>query len=39
MLDVSNATAEILGRVTLADVCNRAKGMAERRSQTLMYYI
>lgn len=39
MLDVANATAEILDRVTLADVCNRTKGMAERRAQTLMYHI
>ena len=39
MLDVTNATAEILDRVTLADVCNRTKGMKERRAQTLMYYI
>ena len=39
MLDVTNATSEILDRVTLADVCNRAKGMAERRTETLMYYI
>lgn len=39
MLDVANATAEILDRVTLTDVCNRTKGMAERRAQTLMYHI
>jgi Rrf2 family protein len=39
MLDVANATAEILDRVTLADVCSRARGMKERRGQTLMYYI
>jgi len=39
MLDVANATAEILDRVTLADVCKRTRGMRERRAQTLMYYI
>ena len=39
MVDVTNATAEILDRVTLADVCNRTKGMAERRTEHLMYYI
>ena len=39
MLDVRNATAEILDRVTLADVCNRTKGMVERRTEYLMYYI
>ncbi len=39
MLDVENATAEILDHVTLADVCNRTKGMVERRAGTLMYYI
>ncbi len=39
MLDVSNATAEILDRVTFADVCNRTKGMVERRTEYLMYYI
>ena len=39
MLDVSNATAEILDRVTLADVCNRTKGMTERKAGYLMYYI
>lgn len=39
MLDVSHATAEILDHVTLADVCNRTKGMKERRAEHLMYYI
>ena len=39
MLDVRNATTEILDRVTLEDVCNRAKGMAERRTEHIMYYI
>ena len=39
MLDVRNATAEILDRVTLTDVCNRTKGMVERRTENLMYYI
>ena len=39
MLDVTNATTEILDRVTIADVCNRTRGMAERRAETLMYYI
>ncbi len=39
MLDVTNATAEILDRVTLADVCNRTKGMKERRAEILMYHI
>ena len=39
MLDVTNATTEILDRVTLADVCSRTRGMKERRAQTLMYYI
>lgn len=39
MLDVENATAEILDRVTLTDVCKRTKEMVERRAETLMYYI
>lgn len=39
MLDVENATSEILDHVTLADVCRRTRGMAERRSEILMYYI
>jgi len=39
MLDVSHATAEIMDRVTLEDVCSRTKGMAERRVEHLMYYI
>lgn len=39
MVDVTNATAEILDRVTLADVCSRTKGMKERRAEHLMYYI
>ncbi len=39
MIDVANATAEILDRVTLADVCNRTKGMKERRAEILMYHI
>ena len=39
MLDVGNATAEIMDRVTLEDVCNRTKGVAERRSEHLMYHI
>lgn len=39
MLDVSNATTEILDRVTLEDVCKRTKGMTERRAEYLMYYI
>jgi Rrf2 family protein len=39
MLDVTNATAEILDRVTLADICSRTRGMKERRAQTSMYYI
>jgi Rrf2 family protein len=39
MLDVRNATAEIMDRVTLEDVCNRTKGTAERRSEHLMYHI
>ncbi|MDI6762631.1 MAG: Rrf2 family transcriptional regulator [Thermodesulfobacteriota bacterium] len=39
MVDVENATAEILDRVTLADICNRTKGMAERRAEYQMYYI
>jgi len=39
MLDVTKATAEILDRVTLADVCNRTKGMTERKAGYLMYYI
>jgi len=39
MLDVTNATTEILDRVTIADVCNRTRGMAERRTETFMYYI
>jgi hypothetical protein len=36
---VTNATTEILDGVTIADVCNRTRGMAERRAQTLMYHI
>lgn len=39
MLDVRNATAEILDHITLLDVCNRIKGVTERRAETLMYYI
>ncbi len=39
MVDVGNAAAEILDRVTLADVCNRTRGMAERRAEYQMYYI
>lgn len=39
MLDVRNATAEIIERVTLADLCRRTRGLAERRTETLMYYI
>lgn len=39
MLDVTNAATEILDRVTLAEVCNRTRGMMEQRSQTLMYHI
>lgn len=39
MVDVSNATAEILDRVTLVDVCNRTKGMTEGRAGYLMYHI
>ncbi len=39
MLDVSNATAEILDHVTLADVCKRTRGLTERRDEHLMYYI
>jgi Rrf2 family protein len=39
MLDVENAMAEILDRVTLSDVCNRTKGMKERRAEILMYHI
>ncbi len=39
MLDVRNAMTDILERVSLADVCDRTKGMVERRAETLMYYI
>lgn len=39
MVDVRNAMAKILDHVSLADVCNRTRGMAERRAQTVMYYI
>ncbi|OGP91062.1 MAG: hypothetical protein A2156_06580 [Deltaproteobacteria bacterium RBG_16_48_10] len=39
MVDVTHAAEEILDRVTLEDVCNRTKGMAERRSGILMYHI
>ncbi len=39
MVDVANATTEILDRVTLADVCNRTRGMKDRRSEVLMYHI
>ena len=39
MVDVRNAMTKILDNVSLADVCGRARGMAERRAQTLMYYI
>ena len=39
MLDVANATAEILDHVSLADVCNRIRGVKERRGEYLMYYI
>ena len=39
MVDVNNAMTDILDRVTLADVCNRSRGMVERKTKTLMYYI
>lgn len=39
LLDVERATAAILDRVTLADLCQRTKGMREGRTETLMYYI
>ncbi|NWF92892.1 MAG: Rrf2 family transcriptional regulator [Syntrophaceae bacterium] len=39
MVDVTNATAEILDHVTLTDICSRTRGLKERRAQTLMYYI
>ncbi len=39
MVDVANATAGILDHVTLADVCNRTRGMVEQRGRTIMYYI
>ena len=39
MVDVANATTEILDHVTLADVCNRTKGLKERRAEVLMYHI
>ena len=39
MVDVNNAMTDILDRVTLADVCNRSRGMIERKAQKLMYYI
>ena len=39
MLDVANAAAEILDRVTLGDVCKRTRGMKERRAGVLMYHI
>ncbi len=39
MIDVRDALTDILDHVSLADVCNRTRGMAERRAQTVMYYI
>jgi len=39
MVDVRNAMTKILDHVSLADVCNRTRGMVERRAQTVMYYI
>ncbi len=39
MVEVENATVEILNRVTLADLCNITKGLSEQRREVLMYYI
>lgn len=39
MMDVGNLTAEILDKITLAEVCKRSKGLKEEKDDTLMYYI
>lgn len=39
MVDVRNAMTKILDHVSLADVCNRTRGMVERRAETIMYHI
>jgi Rrf2 family protein len=38
MLDVRNVTAKILDNITLADICDRTKGISKRRARTLKYY-
>ncbi len=39
MMDVGNLTAEILNKITLAEVCKRSKELKEEKDDTLMYYI
>ncbi len=39
MMDVGNLTAEILDKITLAEVCKRSKRLKEEKDDTLMYYI
>ena len=39
MLDVRNATAEILDHITFADVCNRIRGIAGDKGGAFMYCI
>ncbi len=37
--DVATAMTEILDNVSLAEVCDRTRGMVDKRAKTLMYYI
>jgi len=39
MLDVRNVTASILDNITLADICDRTRGLAKRKVKTLRYYV
>jgi len=39
MIDVENATSEILDRITLAEVCNRINLLNKKKEEILMYYI
>jgi len=39
MVEVENATSEILNRVTLAEICKRREVLNEKKEETLMYYI
>lgn len=39
IVEVENATAEILDHVTLAHLCNIRKGLSDKKKDGLMYYI